>query len=640
MSNRHAIQMIARILFAVLVALSILSCASRPVMEPHVAPAPGTASSGPHPDSSSTPALAPVNPPSPAGSGSSTAAPAMSVEKAKKEAEAAKAATAADSALGLKTGEPFVAEMASPSSPGAAAAAPAKAAPAQSGLKAGYSDDNEQFNYFVKFLAEYASVPHFNLAIGERIVLKVADPSGKSVANAVVKVSSEGRGLASGKTFADGSFALYPADYAAAAATSYRVEVSSPSGSAGIDVDRKGPRSVSVKLAEARRVPNPLPVDVLFILDTTGSMDDEIERLRATIEIINENIRALKPVPALRFGMVLYRDREDDYLTQVVPFTSNLDAFQKTLDEVYAGGGGDDPEDLQSALQDAVTKMKWNSDGIRLGFIITDAPPHLDYGQAYDYATASRDAKAKGIKLFSIGVGGLPLEGEYVLRQIAQYTQGKYIFLTYGEGGESAGGVEGSVSHHTGSNFTSDKLEAVVIRFVKEEISRQSDRSLEYDEAFYAAQRVADESREDTLAKLFSQALQNLSDYSTFRLDASTRCAVMPLAVAGEADKAMAMQAEYFGSQLSLAASKTKLFTIVERKDLQALLSELELQMSGLVDDEAASRLGKLMGADVLVSGTVYRKGDLYEVFLKLLRVESAEVLAAAKARIDAKLGL
>jgi hypothetical protein len=534
----------------------------------------------------------------------------------------------------------------SAAAPGTAAAGvPAAGKPAQSGLKAGFADDNEQFNLYVKFLDQFKSTPHAELAVQERILLKVLDAAGKPVLCAPVMVEAGGLKLSSGLTYADGTFAIYPLEYVGrelgdSKIDRYHVIVSSAKGPVSLAVERSGPRIVPLTLSIPRIVPAPLPVDVLFILDTTGSMGEEIERLRSTIEIINANIAALRPKPELRFGMVLYRDREDEYVTKTVPFTADLDLFQKELDEVSAGGGGDTPEDLQAALAEAVRGMKWNSGGIRLGFIVTDAPPHLDYGQAYDYAAAARDAKAAGIKLFGIGTGGLPLEGEYVLRQVAQYTQGKYIFLTYGEAGEASGGKEGSVSHHTGANFTTDKLETVVIRFVKEEIARQSDRPLEYDESYYAAQRVQDESREDTLGKLFAQALQGLSDYSTYRLGPTTRLAVMPLAPAEGAPAGIAAQAEYLGSQLALAASGSKLFTVVERKDLQAILKELELQLSGLADEGAAAKVGKLLGADVLVSGTVFRKGDVYEVFLKLVRVETAEVLSATKAKISADLGL
>jgi hypothetical protein len=51
-------------------------------------------------------------------------------------------------------------------------------------------------------------------------------------------------------------------------------------------------------------------------------------------------------------------------------------------------------------------------------FIITDAAPHLDYGQVYTYIKTSQDTRKRAIKYFSVGTGGLDIAGEYVLRQI------------------------------------------------------------------------------------------------------------------------------------------------------------------------------------------------------------------------------
>ena len=643
--NRPEVRSVTRKgLVAILLAAAfaaLISCAGAP----RGAPVPENASPAPDkptatPKTEKAPESEPVLAPSPV-------APALKMADAK--AKDGVRAGSADTKSGAE--EMFKEGPVSSSTVGGTAASdsPPRNAPSQSGLKAGYSDDNDQFNYFVKFLDQYKTVPHYELAIDERIAVKVVDSAGRPVANVEVGVSAGGKVVARGKTYPDGIFYLYPLELGAPQAKGYSLVAKSGGISAAVEIARSGPRTVTVALASHRVVPSPLPVDVLFILDTTGSMGEEIERLRSTIEIISANITALKPKPSLRFGMVLYRDQGDEYDTKVVPFTSDLGKFQKALDEVGADGGGDEPEDLQAALHDAVAKMKWNADGIRLGFIVTDASPHLDYGQEATYAASVREAKAKGIKFFSIGAGGLPLEGEYPLRQIAQYTQGKYIFLTYGEKGEAAGGKEGSVSHHTGSNFATDKLEAIVIKFVRDDIARQSDKPIEADDAYSDARKIESETREDTLSKLFTQALQDLSDYSSLRLAPESKLAVMPLAVAqgsgeetpkeGAADGASA-QAEYFGSQLSLAASRSKLFTIVERGNLQAILGELELQLSGLADEGNAAKAGKLLGADFLLTGTVFRASGRYELFLKLLRVETAEVLAATKARLDLKLGL
>jgi len=511
-----------------------------------------------------------------------------------------------------------------------------RSVPSASGLKAGYSDDNAQFNYFVEFLRKYADVGHYDYDVSERITVRVVDSSGKPVANAKVAVGAAGKNLALGVTYSDGGYRFYPA---ALGSRADAFDISAEAGrlSARAVAPRDGARLVTVRLQGAREVAEPLPLDVLFVMDTTGSMGEEIERLKATMEIIYANLVGLKPRPLVRFGLVLYKDRGDEYITEVVPFTDDLDAFRAYLDPVQADGGGDGPEDLESALDDAVNRMDWNDTGLRLAFVVTDAEAHLDYGREYTYVSAANDARARAIKLYTIGTGGLPLEGEYLLRQVSQLTDARYIFLTYGEGGESEGGAEGSVSHHTGSNFQTDKLEAIIIRFVKEEVSNLSDAPLEADEEYFSARKIDDETRDQTLDKLFSDAIGNLADYSTYRILPETPCVILPVSATGDG---LGPTAEYFGARLAMASAEAKRWTPVERTDMQRILEELELQLSGLVDEGSAARVGKLMGADLLVVPTLYRRADKYELFLKLVRVSTAEVLAVARAKIDPDLGL
>ncbi|MBN1243085.1 MAG: VWA domain-containing protein [Spirochaetales bacterium] len=512
----------------------------------------------------------------------------------------------------------------------------AYAPPSSSGLKAGFSDDNEQYNYFLGFLDEYGYVPHRELDVSGRVTLEVSDADGKAVANAIVTVRIDGKVVDRGVTLPDGRFRLYPAAYGGA--DGWDVSVESDSGDWAGTVKADGPRSVAAALPSPRNVPSPLPLDVLFVMDTTGSMGGEIERLKATIEIIHDNIASISPRPAVRFGMVLYKDEGDEYVTRVVPFTEDLESFRKSLALVHASGGGDYPEDLEAALEDAVTRMRWNDDGVRLAFVVTDATAQLGYKRDFDYVSSMRRAREKGIKFHTIGTGGLDVDGEYVLRQISHYSGGRYIFLTYGERGESEGGVEGSVSHHTGSNFTADKLETIVIRFVKEDLSALSDVPVEAkDDDYFEAKRIEAETKDATLGKLFGEALSNLVDYSTVRIGADTPVAILP---ATASDGKLAANAEYFSERILLAASERRLFTIVDRANLQKILEELELQLSGLVDESAAARVGGLLGAEVLVVGSLVERDGRFEVFLKLVRVGTAEVLAVTRARIEPELGL
>jgi Mg-chelatase subunit ChlD len=534
--------------------------------------------------------------------------------------------------LGLATETP-------PGPPGGRTARAPALAPRQaqaSGLRAGFADDNKQFNYFVQFLDLHAqSAPHEVMDVQERILIRVSDNAGKPVANAVVSVWDGPRRLLTARTYADGTVLFFPRMHAAA--NRYRVTAVSADRTVEMDMSREGPRSVGLSLPAPRRLPDRVALDVVFVLDTTGSMGEEIERLKLTIELIDLNLTAVSTSPRVRFGLVLYKDIGDEYVTQVVQPTDSLERFQAALAGVEADGGGDTAEDLRSALRELVNTVTWNPDGIRLAFVITDAPPHLDYDDAYPYARSARDAQARGIKIHSVGTGGLDIAGEYVLRQISQYTYGRYIFLTYGEGGESEGGAPGSVSHHTGANYQTDKLETIIIRLAREELAHQSDTPLETEEEYFEAVRVTDEQRTQTLGKLFDQAVQQLIDYSSVRVPPTTRAAAAPLVAA---QTALAPQAEYLSEQLELSLSRSKAFQAVARSDLQAILEELELQLSGLVDDATAVRVGGILGAEVLVTGRVFAQPQRYELFLKLLRVSTGEILAVTKALVDRDLGI
>lgn len=512
--------------------------------------------------------------------------------------------------------------------------APARGIPSTSGLKAGFADDNRQYGYFLNFLDEYADLPHYLLDVKERIILHIRDSEGKPVANAEVSVETGRRKIIQGVTLADGTYQFNPSSDSSSSL--YSATISADAGTAQIEFDRNGMRNVSVDLQGRRIIPERVPLDIVFVLDTTGSMGEEIQRLRATIELIHLNLTNLSTNPAVRFGMVLYKDSGDEYDTKVVALTDSLDSFTASLDLVEASGGGDTPEDLQSALEDTLRKMDWNRDGIRLGFIITDAPPHLDYGQQYTYAHAAMEARRRGIKLFSVGTGGLPLSGEYVLRQIAQYTGGKYIFLTYGESGESEGGVPGSVSHHTGANYQTDKLEAIIIRFAKEELSHLTDEPFEEDDPYFRAVRITTEEREETLSKLFTMALDQLSDYSTYPLGKEVTAAILPVEPATEA---LGLNAEYFTEQMMLAVREDNKLTLVDRANIEDVMNELKLQLSGITDSRTVAEVGRLLNAQVLIAGKLYMP-DHYELFFRLLRVETGEVLSVTKAVIDNELGL
>jgi hypothetical protein len=127
---------------------------------------------------------------------------------------------------------------------------------------------------------------------------------------------------------------------------------------------------------------------------------------------------------------------------------------------------------LNEALHETVHRLSWRGDGAqRLVLLVADAPPHLDRdGTPYDATMAA--ALAKGIKLFAVGASGLDAQGEYVFRQMAQYTGGRFVFLTYRDARQPGRGP-GTETTHDVSNYSVNTLDQLVVRLVREELARR-----------------------------------------------------------------------------------------------------------------------------------------------------------------------
>lgn len=225
------------------------------------------------------------------------------------------------------------------------------------------------------------------------------------------------------------------------------------------------------------RVPAPVEaarphLDIVFQIDTTGSMRDEIRSVQATVADVARRIDEMKPRPVVRWGLVLYGDRGDSYIVRRYPFTPDAKVFRKRVAGIEMTGGGDTPEAAQEALHASVNEMAWNTgNGIRLVFLIADAPPHLDYGRPYTYLGILREAVAKGIKVYPTAASGLDKRGEYIFRQCAQETMARFLFITYGAG-TPAGGPGGKTPHEVKQPAKRTDLDDLIVGVVKDELSQ------------------------------------------------------------------------------------------------------------------------------------------------------------------------
>jgi Mg-chelatase subunit ChlD len=150
-------------------------------------------------------------------------------------------------------------------------------------------------------------------------------------------------------------------------------------------------------------------VDLVFVLDTTGSMEGLIQTAKEKIWSIATTMASAQQTPEIRIGLVAYRDRGDSYVTKIVDLSDDLDSVYAALMDFEASGGGDTPESVNKALYDAVHNMSWSQQdqAYQVIFLVGDAPPHMDYNEArYPQIVAS--AMQKGIVINTIQCGEIP----------------------------------------------------------------------------------------------------------------------------------------------------------------------------------------------------------------------------------------
>lgn len=171
--------------------------------------------------------------------------------------------------------------------------------------------------------------------------------------------------------------------------------------------------------------------DIMFIVDATGSMGDEIRYLQTELADVIKRIKASQPQLDIRMGSVFYRDKGDQYVTRISPLDGDINKTLDFMKEQSAGGGGDYPEAVEAALEEANKNGGWHEDALaRIAFLVLDAPCHNDSVSVSRMQQQIALAAQKGIRLVPVACSGLTQDGEYLLRSMALATNGTTLFLT------------------------------------------------------------------------------------------------------------------------------------------------------------------------------------------------------------------
>lgn len=169
-------------------------------------------------------------------------------------------------------------------------------------------------------------------------------------------------------------------------------------------------------------------IEVVFVLDTTGSMSGLINAAKEKIWSIASTMAQAQTAPEIKMGLVAYRDRGDAYITQTIDLSNDLDSMYAKLMDFRAQGGGDGPESVNQALYDAVHKLSWNQDEntYKVVFLVGDAPAHMDYQDDVQYPETIKIAGDKGIVINAIQSGNNRATTQNWQR-IANLGQGNYF---------------------------------------------------------------------------------------------------------------------------------------------------------------------------------------------------------------------
>lgn len=417
---------------------------------------------------------------------------------AEERAEVAREALAdrgAEAAKSMAPAAPPVAAVQSLPAP-----APQRVAPRQATVTAGMVDDNADFGEYLAYRQRNAGLPVRDRDVAERYLLEVTDAAGRPVHDAEVAVQRAGRHepVAWARTDTAGRVWLHPRAFLAPGLDDRALGVAVRKGSAWARttlVRGEQRAALQVRLGQGSVVQRPR-LDLVFLIDATGSMGDEIAKLKASMHAMSQQIAQLPGQPDICYGLVAYRDRGDAFLTRTHDFTDDLGAFQGVLGRVQAGGGGDTPEALNEALHETVHRLSWRTQAARMVVLVADAPPHLDDGGCTEppeaegfgpprgqrpglgrpgacpqYDLDMQAALAKGIKLFAVGASGLDPVGEYVFRQMAQYTAGRFVFLTYKDAADPGSGP-GTQTPHDVRGYSVQTLDRLIVKLVGDELAR------------------------------------------------------------------------------------------------------------------------------------------------------------------------
>ena len=216
------------------------------------------------------------------------------------------------------------------------------------------------------------------------------------------------------------------------------------------------------RIALDETLPSPTnQVQIAFMVDATGSMGDELEFLKMDLKKVINEVQKTNTQLKISTATVFYRDEGDEYVVKHSPFTEDINQTTEFISLQRADGGGDFPEAVDKALVQ-LNQLQWQPQArTRIAFLVLDAPPHNKPAVISSIQYSVKTAAASGIKLIPVVASGIDKTTEFLMRFIAMYTNGTYVFIT------DHSGIGNKHLEPSVGEYQVEKLSDLMVRLIK-----------------------------------------------------------------------------------------------------------------------------------------------------------------------------
>lgn len=216
------------------------------------------------------------------------------------------------------------------------------------------------------------------------------------------------------------------------------------------------------RIALDETLPSPTnQVQIAFMVDATGSMGDELEFLKMDLKKVINEVQKTNTQLKISTATVFYRDEGDEYVVKHSPFTEDINQTTEFISQQRADGGGDFPEAVDKALVQ-LNQLQWQPEArTHIAFLVLDAPPHNKPAVISSIQYSVKTAAASGIKLIPVVASGIDKTTEFLMRFIAMYTNGTYVFIT------DHSGIGNKHLEPSVGEYQVEKLSDLMVRLIK-----------------------------------------------------------------------------------------------------------------------------------------------------------------------------